>query len=232
MEYEIIGDDLQVLRVLLEPGEEIQAEPGAMLCMDQTVEMTVKAGGLFQGLKRKLTGESFFLSVFRNISQDLPAMVCFSAPYPGKILAVDLGEYGGEVICQKGAFFCGTPDVQVSLAFTKNVGAGLFGGEGFVLQKIRGEGMAFIHAGGMIFEEMLAEKQMMRVDSGSLVAFSAGMRFGVETVGGFKKALFGGEGLFFVTLTGPGRVFIQSLPFSRLLEEINRGIAERRREKR
>ena len=228
MQYQIIGDDLQVLRVLLEPGEEIQAEPGAMLCMDELVKMEVRTGGIFKGLKRKLSGESFFLAVFRNTSEDLSQMVCFAAPYPGKILAVNLSDYGGEIICQRGAFFCGTPDVEVSVAFTKNIGAGLFGGEGFVLQKIRGEGMAFIHAGGMIFEEEVAEEQLLRVDTGCLVAFSAGMEFGVESVGGFKKVLFAREGLFFATLKGPGRVFVQSLPLRRLAQHLADQLQEKK----
>ncbi len=220
IDYRIIGDDMQIVEVELDPGEGIRAEAGAMLYMEDGIEMqTTTGGGLFKGFKRLITGESFFITTFLHRGQG-KAHVGFAAPYPGKIIPVDLNQFGGSIICQKDAFLCAAAGIEIEVAFTKRLGAGLFGGEGFILQELRGDGMAFIHAGGTIMERNLQAGERLRVDTGCLVAIAPSVDYDIQFVGGFKNALFGGEGLFLAVLRGPGKVYLQSLPFSRLADRI------------
>ncbi|WP_457652309.1 TIGR00266 family protein [Rhodocaloribacter sp.] len=221
IDYTIIGDDMQVVEVTLDPGEGVRAEAGAMLYMSDGIEMQTGAdGGLFGGFKRMLTGESFFITTFLHTGGGT-GKVAFGAPYPGKIVPVDLAEHGGSFLCQKDAFLCAAKGVDIEVAFTKRLGAGLFGGEGFILQRLTGDGQAFIHAGGTILRHDLAPGRTLRVDTGCLAAFSTSVTYDIRFVGGFKNALFGGEGLFLAHLTGPGVVYLQSLPFSRLADRIH-----------
>ncbi len=221
LDYKIYGNDMQIVEIELDPGEGVRAEAGAMVYMDQGIEMqTATDGGIFTGFKRKITGESFFITTFLYRLSG-KGHVAFGAPYPGKIIPLDLKELGGRFLCQKDAFLCAARDVEIEVAFTKKIGAGLFGGEGFILQRLEGYGLAFIHAGGTIIQKSLAANQILRVDTGCLVAFSASVNYDIRFIGGFKNALFGGEGLFFAELTGPGLVYVQSLPFSRLADRIS-----------
>ncbi len=221
IDYTLHGDDMQLVEIHLDPGEGVQAEAGAMLYMEQGIEMqTGTGGGLFKGFKRMLVGESFFITLFQNRSQQR-ASVAFSAPYPGKIVPLDLAEAGGEYLCQKDAFLCAAQGIEIEVAFTRRLGTGLFGGEGFILQRLRGDGWAFVHAGGTILERVLGPGEALRVDTGCLVAFAPSVDYDIQFVGGFRNALFGGEGLFLARLTGPGRVYLQSLPFSRLADRIH-----------
>lgn len=220
IDYRIFGDDLQLVEIELDPGEAVRAEVGTMTYMEDSIEMqTSTGGGIFQGLKRAFTGESFFITSFLNNGQG-KAHVSFAAPYPGKIIPLDLASFGGQVYCQKDAFLCAAQGIEIEVAFTKRLGAGLFGGEGFILQRLSGEGWAFAHAGGTIIEKDLAAGETLRVDTGCLVAFDTSVDYNIQFIGGFKNALFGGEGLFLTTLTGPGKVYLQSLPFSRLADRI------------
>jgi len=220
IEYVIHGDDMQIVEVELDPGEGVRAEAGAMMFMDHGIEMeTSTGGGIFKGFKRAFTGESFFITTFLNNSGNV-AKVAFGAPYPGKIIPIDLDEVGGSYLCQKDAYLCSANGVEIEVAFTKRLGAGFFGGEGFILQRLQGDGKAFIHAGGTIIKKDLKPGQMLKVDSGCLVALAPSVDYDIEFVGGFKNALFGGEGLFMARLTGPGTVYLQSLPFSRLADRI------------
>lgn len=224
IDYQIIGDDLQLVEIELDPGEGVRAEVGTMTYMEDGIAMQTSAdGGIFSGFKRMFTGESFFISTFLNSAQ-VKRHVAFAAPYPGKIVAFDLDAFGGEVLCQKDSFLCAARGTEIEVAFTKRLGAGFFGGEGFILQRLRGDGMVFVHAGGTVIEKNLAAGEHLRVDTGCLVAFSTSVDYDIQFVGGFKNALFGGEGLFFALLTGPGKVYLQSLPFSRLVDRIKRGI--------
>jgi len=220
IDYRIFGDDMQMVEVELDPGEAVRAEAGAMMYMGQGVEMqTGTGGGLFKGLKRMVTGESFFITsfLFNGVGK---GHVAFAAPYPGKIIPIDLGAMGGQFMCQKDAFLCAADGVEIELAFTKKIGAGLFGGEGFILQRLEGDGLAFVHAGGTIVEKDLQPGETLRVDTGCLAAFAPTVNYDIQMVGGFKNALFGGEGLFLATLTGPGKVYLQTLPFSRLADRV------------
>lgn len=220
IDYRILGDDMQLVEIELDPGEGVRAEAGAMMYMGVGVEMqTSTGGGLFKGFKRMITGESFFITTFLYCG-DGKGHVAFGAPYPGKIIPLDLGEAGGEFLCQKDAFLCSARGVEIEVAFTRKIGAGLFGGEGFILQRLQGDGMAFVHAGGTIIQKDLAAGQTLRVDTGCLVAFSPSVSYDIRFIGGFKNALFGGEGIFLAEMTGPGRVYLQSLPFSRLADRI------------
>ncbi len=229
IEYRLIGDDLQAVVVTLDPGEAAVAEAGAMMYMQDgirmltTLDMTGQGGGLFskllQGGKRLLTGDSFFVTMFVNEGRGR-ADVAFSMPYPGKILPVDLKEWGGTIIAQKDAFLCGARGINVTIAFTKRIGAGFFGGEGFILQKVEGDGLAFLHASGTLHHIDLRPGESLRVDTGCLVAMQPSVSYDIQMVPGIKTALFGGEGLFFTHLTGPGRVILQTLPFSRLADRI------------
>jgi uncharacterized protein (TIGR00266 family) len=224
IDYQIIGDDLQLVEVELDYGEGVRAEVGTMTYMQDGIEMQTGMGGdLFSGFKRMVTGESFFITTFMNNAQ-AKRRVAFAAPYPGKIVPFDLDQFGGQILCQKDSFLCAARGTEIEVAFTKRLGAGFFGGEGFILQRLTGDGMVFVHAGGTVIEKDLAAGESLRVDTGCLVAFSTTVDYDIQFVGGFKNALFGGEGLFLAKMTGPGRVYLQSLPFSRLVDRIKRGI--------
>ena len=220
IDYKIHGDDMQLVEIELDPGEGVRAEAGAMMYMEDGIEMqTTTGGGMFKGFKRMLTGESFFITTFLYNGAG-KGHVAFGAPYPGKIIPFDIAAFGGALLCQKDAFLCAAQGIDIEVAFTKKLGAGLFGGEGFILQRLQGDGMAFIHAGGTIIERELGDRETLRVDTGCLVAFAPSVDYDIQFVGGFKNALFGGEGLFLAKLTGPGTVYLQSLPFSRLADRI------------
>lgn len=228
IDYKLVGDDMQAVIVTLDPDEQVIAEAGAMLYMTEGIDMQTSMsagkgtgflGGLLKAAGRALTGESFFITTYTNTG-GARADVAFAAPYPGKILPLDLAQHGGQILCQKDAFLCAARGTEIAIAFQKKIGAGLFGGEGFILQRISGDGLAFIHAGGTLMPMDLAAGQTLRVDTGCVVAFDPRVHYDIKFVGGFKNALFGGEGLFFATLQGPGRVYLQSLPFSRLADRI------------
>lgn len=220
IDYKIYGDDMQLVEIELDPGEGVRAEAGAMTYMTQGIEMaTTASGGLMGGLKRAITGESFFITSFINNGTG-KQQVAFGAPYPGRIIPLELKELGGTFLCQKDSYLCSAMGIEVDVAFTKKLGAGLFGGEGFILQKLVGEGLAFVHAGGTIIKKVLASGETLRVDTGCLVAFAPSVDYDITMVGGFKNMLFGGEGLFLATLTGPGLIYLQSLPLSRLADRI------------
>lgn len=220
VDYRIYGDDLQLVEIELDPGEGARAEAGTMTYMETGIEMqTGTGGGIFKGLKRAITGESFFITTFLN-NGGAKSRVAFAAPYPGKIVPIELSQFDGRILCQKDSFLCAAAGVEVEIALTKKLGAGIFGGEGFILQRIEGDGLAFVHAGGTVIEKDLAAGETLRVDTGCLVAFATTVEYNIKFVGGFTNALFGGEGLFLATLTGPGRVYLQSLPFSRIADRI------------
>ena len=230
IDYHVHGDDLQFVEVELDPNEGVVAEAGGMMYMDDGVEMetifgdgsqqnTGLLGSLMGAGKRLLTGESLFMTVFHNRSP-LKRKLAFGAPYPGKIVPVHLAELGGEIWAQKDSFLCAAKGVSVGIAFNRKIGVGLFGGEGFIMQRLQGDGWAFMHAGGTIIERQLAPGELLRIDTGCVVAFQPTVQFDIQYVGKIKTALFGGEGLFFATLRGPGRVWLQSLPFSRLANRI------------
>jgi uncharacterized protein (TIGR00266 family) len=215
--FEIIGDDMQAVILSLAAGDEVRAEAGAMMYMTDSIEMDTKMeGGLLGGLKRRfLAGESFFITYFR--APVTAGKVAFAGPYPGKIIQVDLQK----LLCQKDSFLCAVGPVDLSIAFTKRIGAGFFGGEGFILQKMEGSGKLFIHSGGTIVAMQLGSGERLKVDTGCLVALDPTVDYDIIRVGGIKTSLFGGEGLFFASLTGPGRVWLQTLPFSRLADRIH-----------
>lgn len=220
IDYKIYGDDMQLVEIELDPGEGVRAEAGGMTYMTQGIEMSTSAsGGLMGGLKRAVTGESFFITSFTNKGSG-KQQVAFGAPYPGKIIPLELKELGGTFLCQKDAYLCSVTGIEIDVAFTKKIGAGLFGGEGFILQKLTGDGLAFLHAGGTIIKKELAASEVLRIDTGCIVAFAPTIDYDIAMVGGFKNMLFGGEGLFLATLTGPGLVYLQSLPLSRLADRI------------
>jgi uncharacterized protein (TIGR00266 family) len=232
IDYEIFGEEMQFVEVVLDPNEAAVAEAGAFFYMEPGIEMQTIFGdgstqhqqsGFFAKLlsagKRLVTGESLFMTVFGNADQQR-RKVAFAAPYPGKIVPVDLREHDGVLLCQKDAFLCAAKGIAVGVEFQKKLGAGLFGGEGFLLQKLEGQGLAFIHAGGTIVSRQLAEGETLRLDTGCLVAFERQVSYDIKWIGGVKSALFGGEGLFFASLTGPGRIWMQSLPLSRLAGRI------------
>lgn len=220
IDHKIYGDDLQLVEVELDPGEAVRGEAGTMTYMEPGIEMqTGTGGGIFKGLKRMVTGESFFITTFLNDGKK-KSSVGFAAPYPGKIMPIDLGKLGGSFLCQKDSFLCAAQGIEIEIAFTKRLGAGLFGGEGFILQKLEGDGMAFLHAGGTLIEKELAKGETLRADTGCLVGFAPSVDYDIQFIGGFTNALFGGEGLFLANLTGPGKVYLQSLPFSRLVDRI------------
>ena len=218
--HEIIGDDMQAVVISMTAGDEVRAEAGAMTYMTDGITMDARlTGGLLGGLKRKiLAGESLFLTYFQ--CQVPQARVAFSAPYPGKILRFPL--QNSAVLCQRDAFLCAAGAVDINVAFTRRLGAGFFGGEGFILERLEGTGEAFVHSGGTIVLLELKAGEKLRVDTGCLVAFDPSVDYDIEAVGGIKTALFGGEGLFFASMTGPGRVWVQTLPFSRLADRILR----------
>lgn len=231
IEYEIYGDDMQFVEIELDQRESVVAEAGAMMMMDMGISMETifgdgskeNTGGILGKLggaaKRVVTGESLFMTSFTN--NDIgKRKVAFASPYPGKIIPVNLSELGGKIICQKDAFLCAAKGVSVGIDFRKKISVGFFGGEGFILQKLEGDGLAFIHAGGTIIKKSLSVGQTLKVDTGCLVAMTKDVNYDIQFVGGVKNALFGGEGLFLATLTGPGEVWIQSLPFSRLASKV------------
>jgi uncharacterized protein (TIGR00266 family) len=230
IDYKIFGDDMQFVEVELDPNEATVAEAGGMMYMDDGVEMETIFGdgsqpqagflGALMGAgKRLLTGESLFMTVFLNRTSQ-KRKVAFGAPYPGKIIAVHLAEIGGALIAQKDSFLAAAKGVSVGIAFQKKLGVGLFGGEGFIMQHLQGDGWCFVHAGGTLHERTLAAGELIRVDTGCIVAFQPSVNYEIQYVGKIKSALFGGEGLFFATLQGPGRVWLQSLPLSRLANRI------------
>ena len=229
IDYRLIGDDMQAVIVTLDPTETVVAEAGAMMYMEDDITMntTLDATGrssgvmgrLLAGAKRALAGDSFFVTTFTNDGRKRRD-VAFAAPYPGKILAVNLNEWGNRIIAQKDSFLCAAFGVEVSIAFNRKIGAGFFGGEGFILQRLDGDGLAFLHASGTLAEMKLGPGETLRVDTGCLVAMEESVGYDIQMVPGIKTALFGGEGLFFVRLSGPGRVVLQTLPFSRLADRI------------
>jgi len=218
--HEIIGDDMQAVVITMAAGDEVRAEAGAMTFMSEGIEMDARMeGGLLGGLKRKfLAGESLFLTFFRSSTPG--ARVAFSGPHPGKIIRMPL--QNSAILCQRDSFLCAAGNVDINVEFTKRLGAGFFGGEGFILQRLEGNGEVFIHSGGTIIPKELRAGEKLRVDTGCLVAFDPTVTYDIEFVGGIKTALFGGEGLFFASMTGPGRVWVQTLPFSRLADRIMR----------
>jgi uncharacterized protein (TIGR00266 family) len=229
IDYRVIGDDLQAVIITLDPGESVFAEAGGMMYMQEGIAMNTsldpnaQGGGLFGkllgGAKRVLSGESFFVTTFANMGtkrQD----VAFAAPYPGKILPVDLKQWGGTIIAQKDSFLCAARGIEVAISFQRRIGAGFFGGEGFIMQRLSGDGLAFLHASGTLHEMQLGPNETLKVDTGCLVAMQPTVQFDIQMVPGIKTALFGGEGLFFAALRGPGRVVLQTLPFSRLADRI------------
>jgi uncharacterized protein (TIGR00266 family) len=232
VDYEIIGDDLQFVKIELDPGEAVVGEAGAMMYIEDGIQMQTifgdgsaqQGGGGFMGSllsagKRLLVGESLFMTVFQNQGQG-KKKAAFAAPYPGKIIALHLAQIGGDLLAQKDSFLVAAKGVSIGIAFTKRFGAGLFGGEGFILERLQGDGWCFVHAGGTLEEKTLAPGELLRVDTGCIVAMQPTIDYNIEFVGGLKTAIFGGEGLFFATLRGPGRVWLQSLPFSRLASRI------------
>lgn len=230
VDYEIVGDDMQFVKVELDPQEAVIGEAGSMMYIEDGVQMDTIfgdgsqqnqgfMGALLGAGKRLLTGESLFMTVFHNESTG-KRKVAFAAPYPGKIQPLQLGALGGELICQKESFLCAAKGVSIGIAFNRRFGAGLFGGEGFIMERLTGDGWTFVHAGGTLEEKTLASGETLRVDTGCLVALQPSVTYDIQMVGGIKTALFGGEGLFFATLQGPGRVWLQSLPFSRLASRI------------
>jgi len=245
IDYELFGQEMQYVEITLDPGEACVAEAGAFLYMEPGIEMATIFGdgsgqegsGLMGKLltagKRVLTGESLFMTVFSN-SGGTRQKVAFASPYPGRIVALDLKQHGGRILCEKDAFLCAAKGISVGIAFQRKLGAGLFGGEGFLLQKLEGDGLAFVHSGGTVFDKVLAAGETLRVDTGCLVAFESTVNYDIQMVKGIKTAFFGGEGLFYASLTGPGRIWLQSLPFSRLakrvLAAIPRGAGNRKGE--
>lgn len=230
IDYQIFGDDLQFVEIELDPQETVMAEAGAMMYMENGVEMTTvmgdgtdSEGGLMGKLmgagKRMLTGESLFMTQFTNHNNQRKK-VAFAACYPGKIIPVDLTQFGGRLIAQKDAYLCSAKGISIGIEFQRKIGVGFFGGEGFIMQKLEGDGLAFLHAGGTIIEKQLQPGEILRIDTGCLVAITGNVQYNIEMVKGIKSAIFGGEGLFFATLTGPGSVWVQSLPFSRMADRI------------
>ena len=227
IDYELHGSSMQYVEIQLDPGETVIAEAGMMMYMTDGIEFESRmgdgaqsgvVGALFGAAKRLLTNESLFMTHFTNRGAG-KERVAFASPYPGQIIPIDLSEIGGEIICQKDAFLCAAMGTELSIAFSKRLGAGFFGGEGFILQRLCGDGKVFVHAGGTILEQDL-EGDRLRVDTGCIVAFEAGVDYDIQLAGGLKSMLFGGEGMFLATLQGRGRVWLQSLPFARLADRV------------
>lgn len=230
IDYRIFGEEMQYVEVELDPNETAIAEAGAFMMMDEGIQMqTIFGDGsqqqsgflgkLVSAGKRLLVGESLFMTAYTNIAQG-KKRVSFASPYPGKIIPLDLQMLGGKVICQKDAFLCAAKGVAISIEFQRKLGTGLFGGEGFIMEKLEGDGMAFVHAGGHVFEKQLQYGETIRVDTGCIVAFTREVNYDIQFVGGIRNTIFGGEGVFFATLSGPGKVWIQTLPISRLASRI------------
>ncbi len=230
IDYKILGEEMQVVEVELDPQETAIGEAGSFMMMDQEIQMETifgdgsqSQGGfmgkLFSAGKRLIVGESLFMTAFTNMGQG-KKRITFAAPYPGKIVPMDLAKLGGKVICQKDAFLCAAKGVSIGIEFQKRLGTGLFGGEGFIMEKLEGDGMAFVHAGGFIIERELQPGEVIKIDTGCIVAFTQNVDYDIQFVKGIKNMVFGGEGLFFATLRGPGKVWIQSIPISRLAGKI------------
>ncbi|HBS12241.1 MAG TPA: TIGR00266 family protein [Flavobacteriaceae bacterium] len=230
IDYKIYGEEMQFVEIELDPQEAVVAEAGSFMMMENDIKMDTifgdgsgqtkgVLGKLFSAGKRLLTGESLFMTAFLNNGKG-KKKVSFASPYPGKIIAIDLTHFNGKFICQKDAFLCAAKGVSVGIEFSKKLGRGLFGGEGFIMQKLEGDGMAFMHAGGTIAKKELQAGETLKVDTGCIVGFSQTINYDIEFIGGIKNTVFGGEGLFFASLQGPGTVYIQSLPFSRLAGRI------------
>ncbi len=232
IDYKLYGDDMQFVEVELDPQETVIAEAGSLMMMEDGISMETifgdgskedggsgLMGKLLSAGKRVITGESLFMTAFTNTGSG-KKRVSFASPYPGKIVPLDLSEYNGKIICQKDAFLAAAKGVSVGIEFQRKIGAGFFGGEGFIMQKLEGDGMSFVHAGGTIHKKELSPGEVLRVDTGCLVAMTRDVDYNIEMVKGVKTALFGGEGLFFATLRGPGTVWVQSLPFSRLASRV------------
>lgn len=230
IDYRIIGEEMQYVEIELDPQETAIAESGSFMLMDEGIQMQTifgdgsnsnkgVLGKLFSAGKRLLTGESLFMTAFTNIGNG-KRKVSFASPYPGKIIPLDLLRLGGPVVCQKDAFLCAAKGVSVGIALQRKLGTGLFGGEGFIMQKLEGDGMAFVHAGGHVFERELQPGEQIKIDTGCVVGYTHTVDFDIQFVGGIKNTIFGGEGLFFATLRGPGKVWIQTLPVSRLASRI------------
>ncbi|AOW21839.1 TIGR00266 family protein [Urechidicola croceus] len=234
IDYEIHGEEMQYVEIELDPQEGVVAESGSFMMMDTGIKMdTIFGDGsgqsegilgkIFSAGKRILTGESLFMTVFQNIGQG-KKKISFAAPYPGKIIPIDLTKYGGKFVCQKDAFLCAAKGVQVGVEFSRKLGRGLFGGEGFIMQKLEGDGLSFLHVGGTVARKELKVGELLKIDTGCLVGFTKEVKYDIEFVGGIRNTVFGGEGLFFATLQGPGVVYVQSLPFSRLAGRIIQSI--------
>lgn len=230
IDYRIFGEEMQCVEIELDPQETVMAESGSFMFMDNGIEMETVFGdgsqqdGGFLGKlmgagKRLLTGESLFMTAFTNLGYN-KARVTFAGPYAGKIMALDLQQLGGKVICQKDSYLCAAKGVSVGIEFQRKLGTGLFGGEGFIMQKLEGDGLAFVHAGGHVIEKDLKAGESLRIDTGCIVAFTSGIDYDIQMVRGVKNAIFGGEGLFFAVLQGPGKIWLQSLPVSRLASKI------------
>jgi uncharacterized protein (TIGR00266 family) len=229
IDYKIFGEEMQYVEIELDPQETAIAEAGSFMMMDDGIQMQTifgdgsqqqgVLGKLFSAGKRLLTGESLFMTAYTNIIS-CKKKVSFASPYPGKIIALDLLQLGGKIICQKDAFLCAAKGVSVGIEFQRRLGTGLFGGEGFIMQKLEGDGMAFVHAGGHVIERELNPGEVLKIDTGCIVAFTHGVDYDIQFVGGIKNTIFGGEGVFFATLRGPGKVWIQTLPISRLASRI------------
>jgi uncharacterized protein (TIGR00266 family) len=230
IDYRIHGDEMQAVEVELDPNETAVSESGSFMMMGDGIEMSTIFGDgtgqdkgfmgkLFSAGKRMLTGESLFMTAFTNVGSQ-KQHVTFAAPYPGKIIALNLAELGGKIIAQKDSFLCAAKGVTVGIEFQRKLGTGLFGGEGFIMQKLEGDGMAFVHAGGLVIERELRPGEILKVDTGCIVAFTSGVSYDIEMVKGVKNVIFGGEGLFYATLRGPGKVWTQTIPISRLASRI------------
>lgn len=231
IDYRIFGEEMQYVEVELDPNETAIAEAGAFMMMDDGIQMETifgdgsqqKSGGimgkLFNAGKRLLVGESLFMTTYTNIGQG-KKRVSFASPYPGKIIPLDLQQLNGKVICQKDAFLCAAKGVSIGIEFQKKLGTGLFGGEGFIMERLEGDGMAFVHAGGHVMQRELQAGELLKIDTGCLVGFTSSVQYDIQFIGGIKNTLFGGEGVFFATLRGPGTIWIQTLPISRLAGRI------------
>ncbi len=240
IDYKIYGEEMQFVEVELDPQETVVAEAGSFMMMKDGIKMeTIFGDGtqqqqgfmgkLFSAGKRLITGESLFMTAYTNMG-NTKNHVAFASPYAGKIIPMDLYELGGKIVCQKDAFLCAAKGVSVGIEFQRKLGTGLFGGEGFIMQKLEGDGVAFVHAGGMVIEKELMPGETLKIDTGCIVAFTSGVDYDIQFVGGVKNTIFGGEGLFFAVLRGPGKVWIQSLPISRLAGRILQYGGARRKE--
>jgi uncharacterized protein (TIGR00266 family) len=242
IDYRIFGEEMQYVEIELDPNETALAEAGSFMMMDDGIRMETifgdgsnqsqnsgLLGKLLSAGKRVLVGESLFMTTYTNVAPG-KKRVSFASPYPGKIVALDLQQLGGKIICQKDAFLCAAKGVAVGIEFQKRLGTGLFGGEGFIMEKLEGDGLAFMHAGGHVTSRELQPGELLKIDTGCIVAFTQNVNYDIEFIGGIKNTLFGGEGVFFATLRGPGTVWIQTLPISRLAGRILSYATGRRKE--